>query len=158
MALLNAYGRKRYFIKCTISFESEGVPVLVQKLEDLSQVSSEKWKSEEMAARARWCSVPGFVSSMKEGTKCHCLPLKDTEMQKISSSNKKNRKYDVNTPTDNLSNLQHFINDDHKIEIQSEMMGTKHIRKLKDTAVPIVCPWIESGAVENKVRVQRYVV
>lgn len=42
-----------------------------------------------MAARASWCSVPGFVSSMKEGTKCHCLPLKDTEMQKMASSNKK---------------------------------------------------------------------
>ena len=63
-----------------------------------------------------------------------------------------NRKYDVNPPTAKLVVVnevcsKHFIDDDCERDIQSEMMGTHHKRKLKNTAVCSVFPWSGSCAV-----------
>lgn len=60
----------------------------------------------------------------------------------------KNRKYVINTPTDNLANLhvcsKHFIDDDNERDIQSEIVRTKHCRKLRHSCsfcVPMGWIW-----------------
>uniref|UniRef100_A0A4W5L7P6 THAP domain-containing protein 1 n=1 Tax=Hucho hucho TaxID=62062 RepID=A0A4W5L7P6_9TELE len=113
----------------------------------------------------RWENLPeGQPSLQATGNAFHRYPVKDPERCKRWLIAVRHIKYNVKTPVATLNSLRvcsaHFREDDYERDFQTEIMGTKNKRRLKDTAVPSIFPWTGSavpkyrGAVEKRKRAE----
>ncbi|CAB1326735.1 unnamed protein product [Coregonus sp. 'balchen'] len=87
-----------------------------------------------------WCAVPGCNTQEDEDILYHCLPANDMQRCRrwLAAIQK-----DVNLP---VERHKHFLVCEHHFrpeEYERDLMGAKHKKKLKSTAIPTIFPWTD---------------